>query len=65
MAQPKANANVHLQDQGLKQTWTLSIENQENAAFYRYCYIKYVMKNMLAIRDEAYMYMYIKMWRNT
>ena len=33
MAQPKAHANVHLQDQGLKQTWSLSIENQENAAF--------------------------------
>lgn len=33
MPQPKANANVHLQDQGLKQTWSLSIENQENAAF--------------------------------
>lgn len=31
MAQPKANANVHLQDQG--QTWSLSIESQENAAF--------------------------------
>ena len=39
MAQPKANANVHLQDQRVKQTWSLSIENQENAAFYRYCYI--------------------------
>ena len=25
MAQPKANANVHQQDQGLKQTWSLSI----------------------------------------
>ena len=33
MAQPKANADVHLQDQGLKQTWSLSIESQENAAF--------------------------------
>ena len=33
MAQPKAHANVHLQDQGLKQTWSLSIENEENAAF--------------------------------
>ena len=63
MAQPKANANVHLEDQGLKQTWSLSIENQENAAFYRYCYLKYVMKNVLAIRDEACMY--IKVWRNT
>ena len=39
MAQPKANANVHLQDQGLKQTWSLSTENQENAAFHRYCVI--------------------------
>ena len=33
MAEPKANANVHLQDQGLKQAWSLSIENQEYAAF--------------------------------
>ena len=33
MAQPKANAKVHLQDQGLKQTWSLSIENHKNAAF--------------------------------
>ena len=51
----KANANVHLQDQGLKQTWSLSIENQENATYYR-CYLKYVMKNVLATWDEAYIY---------